>query len=244
MSGEECRQAYHEAGHAVAAHAQGLPFRFATIGPVAAVPPHRRYYRLPHWCAYGEHEEGARQLLRPKYAVAALAGPIAEEKIGGARDEDAVAEDLHAVRELLSEVLGTNRSSFPRTRGLAERIIADYWCGVAALADALIDRQRLTAREVRELLDSVLPAEQVEAAQREAKAFARIRDREAMRTRHAAIRERLLEIAVSGQRPATLRELAARALNADPEHVVYAQVEEVRRLAEELGYRFRVVEQD
>ena len=111
MSGEERRQAYHEAGHAVAAHAQGLPCRFATTGPVAAVPPHRRYYDLPHWCAYGAEAKGAQQLLRPKCAIAALAGPVAEEKIGGARDQDAVEEDLRAAREQLSEVLGTDRSS-------------------------------------------------------------------------------------------------------------------------------------
>ena len=136
------RKAYHEAGHAAAAYGHGLPFRSASLLPVEARPPHRRYCELPHWRRYGYHDgDGLREPLG-RYVVTSLSGPVAEERVAGDWDKAAANEDLRHARRHNARRRGELLANLTRAWGTTERVVEDHWAAIKVLARIIHEGRR------------------------------------------------------------------------------------------------------
>ena len=154
--------AYHEAGHAVVAHAHHVRIRAITIRPQddalgQVAVKHPRWF-LP------ELNSGADRSRVVGYAidvaVVVFAGPAAERLFTGRHNHLGADFDYQAVGQLAANLCGSERQRRAMLRWL--RITADEVValdhireGIEAVAQALTERQRLTAGQVREVLLSM-----------------------------------------------------------------------------------------
>ena len=149
--------AYHEAAHAVVAHALGVKLKSATI-----VPPAVQGGELPHRSPLRglklEIDGTERTRLDAQHAIAVcLAGFIAHRRqrpqtwreFQGRSDvEEAFDLALRAYGsgELASSMIA---AVLHQTIGLVQR----RWGDIEVVAAALLDRRKLTGREIDQLLD-------------------------------------------------------------------------------------------
>lgn len=147
--------AFHEAGHAVVASAQGVGIEYATI----------------------EHEEGERGRIAldqepgllasvagmERLIRVSLAGPIAQQRACGdaAIDQERAGADMIIVRALFIVISGGNVAGFPqfitRLRAETEALIFEplNWARMLSVAAALVERRMLTGEELHDVINAV-----------------------------------------------------------------------------------------
>jgi uncharacterized protein YjbI with pentapeptide repeats len=165
--------AYHEAGHAVAAHVLGIRFTAVSIVPseryqgcLKIEPSGWKTWVRPGGCDGLTREQAERQIL------VYLAGSAAErlvnpEKAGGSRIDDLEASSL--VREIIGRAVAYHNRSIDRAwkqaaaayldymRLLAEELIHFHRRAVRALAQALLADQEIDAIRVGEIISAAVP---------------------------------------------------------------------------------------
>jgi len=152
--------AYHEAGHAVAAHHEHMRFRSVTIRPGAGNLGHLAY-RMPGWFQPDVEADARHRRLVERDARVSFAGPAAEARFKGRHNWRGASDDLDQAVSLLGYVCGSNgeleayvRLIRMQAQGLMER----HWDEVQAVAEALLERECLTAAEVAAVIDRVFDA--------------------------------------------------------------------------------------
>ena len=147
--------ALHEAGHAIAAWAQGIGIDYVTI----------------------EHQEGATGRIaieqEPKLLASTasmermiricLARQIAQQRACGDTriDEEKAGADMIIVRALFLQIVGGQIKEFPRfiarLRAETETLVFEpmNWAWMLSVADALAERRTLTSEELRRVVDAV-----------------------------------------------------------------------------------------
>jgi hypothetical protein len=159
--------AYHEAGHVVASHQFEFKIKQVTIVPtdyvIARVTP-RSYVRLRslEW----DTSTGKRLDRYHNHIVILLAGPEAQRHFNLHTVRYYSSEersDYHRVRELLYRLHGENKESsyaFKYLRERARNLVTNplNWSLIEALANALLERQTLSADEVFEVFKERLDA--------------------------------------------------------------------------------------
>lgn len=89
-----------------------------------------------------------------------VAGVVAEAMISGREGWDESSEDLDAAVRLAMKVVDDCDRILPfldQVRSHAEDLLRSNWIAVETLAEALIDRRRMTGEEVRRLLAPLVP---------------------------------------------------------------------------------------
>jgi ATP-dependent Zn protease len=151
--------AYHEAGHAVVAHAQHVKIRAVTIRPQddalgQVVVKHPRWF-LPELNAGSE--KGRVLSYAIDVAVVIFAGPAAERLFTGRHNHVGADFDYQTVGSLAANLCGSERQRRAMLRWLrvtADELVASDRIreGIEAVAQSLIKRQRLTSGEVNEVI--------------------------------------------------------------------------------------------
>ena len=156
--------AYHEAGHAVAAHMQGYRLRAVSI---VATQGRLGYCRLASPGLETLLERAPRgRGLTPTHAVhlhalvvISLSGSAALRLAGlsvGSESDDVTARRL--IQRLLGVNLGEQESGdrlLARLTGEAETLLRTHWNAVERVAEALLWFRALSGQRVHDLVDSV-----------------------------------------------------------------------------------------
>jgi ATP-dependent Zn protease len=157
LSREE-RAAYHEAGHAVAAFAEG---RIRRIKNVTIAAPHENGGTLSdmeHWPtpALPSNDRSARTRLRLEAEIIILlGGDIAERRAAGRHSYPGVRADYNRATDLASRACGNERQEAPFLRWLlvrTEDLITLHWCAVQELAAELLKYKTLNGEHVRAII--------------------------------------------------------------------------------------------
>lgn len=143
--------AYHEAGHAVAAHALGVEVEGVSIvedeGSLG-----RSTTPLPE--NFDLSGEGADAVLE-NHLITGVAGAASEELLTGELSE-LTGKDLEGVVELLMSLSDTGASvkvDSEEALDKAKSILRDNWSSVQALAEALLEHEELDREGVLEVLE-------------------------------------------------------------------------------------------
>jgi uncharacterized protein YjbI with pentapeptide repeats len=165
--------AYHEAGHAIAAHVLGIRFTAVTIVPseryqgcLKIEPSGWKNWVRPGGCDGLTREQAERQIL------IYLAGSAAERLVNPEKGGGSWVDDLEAsflVHEILGESVAWRSRSVQRAwkqaiasyldymRCLAEELIHSHRRAVRALAKALLTDQEIDAARVGEIITAAVP---------------------------------------------------------------------------------------
>jgi Peptidase family M41 len=158
------RVAWHEAGHTVAGQRLGIRVRSVSIVPEGRSGGrtdvcYPRWWRNAPAETVTPHREG--MILR--YAIMTLAGLAAEEHKTGQRNLDGAWADLNengGVYDCLDVLGGCQHAALKwlldRARLLLDR--PEVWCQVQAVADALLARETLREKEIRQVTVAALEA--------------------------------------------------------------------------------------
>jgi hypothetical protein len=159
------RIAYHEAGHAAAAWASGLPIRYVTIAPDQETET--LGHMMPGKNPAGFHPDrnmsaNARDRIE-RQLICTFAGPEAEARFAGRRSRIHASGDHHQAVDLASRVYfdGEQLRLYLRLQQLSARALIGQtwvWQAVEALACALLQRTRINAGEARKIMiDATAP---------------------------------------------------------------------------------------
>jgi ATP-dependent Zn protease len=151
--------AYHEAGHAVMAQLCGQQL---TEVEIVGDEEHTGSVRS---LRFVDEEGSSRDPAIPTAPVerrllCTVAGMVAENLVTGHRELDESCEDLDAAVQLAMKVVGDCERVIPYlevVREHTEDLLRRNWDAVEALADALVERRRMSGEEVRRLLAPLLP---------------------------------------------------------------------------------------
>jgi ATP-dependent Zn protease len=140
--------AYHEAGHAVAALAQGRPVMRVSVLPNDAFAGR---------CEFGKGTFRPSEDWLEREILIALGGIVAEAKHTGALAWDAAASDLVSVRRLLIQRFGERRAERFQRRLLAktEHLLTDegHWKAIQLIAADLVRLGTISGRAARHLFE-------------------------------------------------------------------------------------------
>ena len=143
--------AYHEAGHAVAAHVLGIE-----VEDVSIVEDHSSLGRsispLPE--DFDPYAEGAEEIMK-SHLVAGVAGAASEELLSGELSS-ITGDDLEGTTKLLMSLAGIGAQRQEDGQWVLERaksILRDNWGSVQALAEALLQHEELDREQIRAVLD-------------------------------------------------------------------------------------------
>ena len=128
--------AFHEAGHAVAAFALGVPVRLASIVPDEDGAPHVIWAKIQDFCWQNR-------------VIILLAGGIAQRH-HNPESRRGDADDLQQAVDTIDRLARPNdhRKWFAALAQEAEDIITRWWPAVEALAEALMQQRTMSGREV------------------------------------------------------------------------------------------------
>ena len=147
--------AFHEAGHAVAAWAQGVGLDYATIGHEEGATGRIALEQEPGLLG---SIAGMERLIR-----ISLAGPMAQQRACGDTeiDQEKAGADMIIVRALFLVISGGKIDSFPqfiaRLTAETKALICEpvNWARMLAVADALAERRILTGQELVGVIKAV-----------------------------------------------------------------------------------------
>jgi hypothetical protein len=153
--------AYHEAGHVVFAMAQGRP----VIEVAVADDGDGENFG---GTVYGPRPESDLSFRERVWnaATLALAGPVAEVIATGIENPEGAADDLADARRLALLVCKNDADAavwLADVRRHLDRLTRGAWCVIEPVAEALIERRRLSGEEVRQvILDAPEPEPEAE----------------------------------------------------------------------------------
>ena len=164
--------AYHEAGHAVAAHVLGRKIVSVSVEPDADEGSGGRLTLTQEWWPGDNYEPGSLLALNAEHPyeywiTILLAGGIAQ-RIGTGTEPafgHTVDDHTRAAEIALSAVdIAPEPSDISalqkRARLRTEKLIEDHWGAVEALTTALLERQTLSGEEVRQVIADALTGSQ------------------------------------------------------------------------------------
>jgi hypothetical protein len=154
--------AHHEAGHMVIGHRLGLELASVDVLPDHEGGNGHTVFNTPKWFrpsairAGGPIGERDRDLIEAVVKTF-LAGSVAEARVSGFRNWAAAGFDLDAVaREWLGLLVPPDQleARLETLNAEAEALVAapENWAAIERLAQALLERQRLTGEEARRYL--------------------------------------------------------------------------------------------
>jgi hypothetical protein len=107
------------------------------------------------------HDPGIPTAPTERRLLCIAAGMAAENIVSGRQQWDESCEDLDAAVHLAMKVVGDCERVIPYLEIVREHtddLLRRNWPAVAALADVLVERRRMTGEEVRRLLEPLLPS--------------------------------------------------------------------------------------
>jgi hypothetical protein len=107
-----------------------------------------------------EHDPGIPTAPLERRLLCTAAGMVAESMVSGRRGWDEGCEDLDQAVRLAMQVVGDCERVIPfleMVRDHTEDLLERNWPAVETLAEALMDRGRMSGEEVRRLLTPLLP---------------------------------------------------------------------------------------
>ena len=154
--------AYHEAGHAVVAFHEGIRLTFATIIPTVDTDGMVRYASPFGRSKFDSSRSNADRLKAERYVRATLAGHLAQRRFDrGSLLECHADLDRHNAVCILSPFTTSERelSAWLRLLGIqVEQILEIRWPWVKALAKELMERKKMSGRQMQDCFDNVLKA--------------------------------------------------------------------------------------
>ena len=152
--------AYHEAGHAVMAQLCGR--RLTEVEIVGDEDHSGSVQSLRFADEHGSvHDPALPTAPIERRLLCTAAGMVAENLATGRQEWDESCEDLDAAVHLAMKVVGDCERVVPYleiVREHTEELLRGQWRAVEALADALVERRRMSGEEVRRLLVPLLPS--------------------------------------------------------------------------------------
>jgi hypothetical protein len=147
--------AYHEAGRAVATILMEIE-----IGPEGFSVVPGEGFGMAHLLVElsGKPDLEATDAMRleaEKYAIATLAGMVAQQKYRKSSMHSYYCQsDRHNAADLMSHFVASDRELTAYLNWLqirAEQLVASEWTMIESVAEALIERDRLSAKEAKEI---------------------------------------------------------------------------------------------
>ena len=150
------RVAYHEAGHAVAAFEQGVPFEEVTIIPEGGMSRHLRRGDFGRTFRPDARAGRGREQIEADIIVT-FAGPAAEAKFGGRRNLVAARGDSASAAKLAAQVCTSHEEVVAYVEWLtirAVKLIAGrpQWKAVQAVAASLLENHEISAVDARKII--------------------------------------------------------------------------------------------
>jgi ATP-dependent Zn protease len=170
--GQLSRTAYHEAGHAVMAYEFGHATHHVTIVPDREVGSlgHHQSAPFPAWLKPDIEINSRTEKRIEQEILVRLAGMAAEQKFCGRNNWKGAGSDFHSAIDMASYVFGMGKlldkyMSFMVERARAQMSHPRIWVQVEAVAEALLKRQTLSGKQIREICRDAILAK-IEQARR------------------------------------------------------------------------------
>jgi hypothetical protein len=154
--------AYHEAGHAVVAWALGVRFKHVTIKQTKKRGGYLHIGLKPDWMFKFNWErfEDGLSPRQHKYIenqiMISFAGATAQLEFTGKDDPDGCVEDFSDIERWLKFIDHENPPPFASCKSHAVRtkeLVKECWPLIVAVADALVDRERLAYNEFLNIVE-------------------------------------------------------------------------------------------
>ena len=144
------RTAYHEAGHAVAAHRLGIEVKFATI-----LPDHDSAGFVSHGDLFCDRGLGSDRANLERAIKICLAGPLAEARFYPRYRRPRGSQDYDCASGLARYLAGSaGEREFIRYQERQTRALLDrYWGDVERVARALLEHDQLSVNQVRDIIE-------------------------------------------------------------------------------------------
>jgi ATP-dependent Zn protease len=147
--------AYHEAGHVVVGHRLGVELASVDILSDGQGGNGHTVFNVPRWFRPSATMDERRRRYAEAVVTTFLAGPIAEARVAGFHNLEGSGYDLDAVaREWLRLLEPPERyeAQLDELTAEAEKLVDENWPAIERLAQALLERRRLTGAEALQLL--------------------------------------------------------------------------------------------
>jgi ATP-dependent Zn protease len=147
--------AYHEAGHVVGGHRLGVELASVDILRDGEGGNGHTVFNVPPWFRPGANLDDRRRRYAEAVVTTFLAGPIAEARVAGFPNLQGSGYDLDAVAREWLRLLEPPKRYEVRLKELtarAEALVEENWPAIERLAQALLERRRLTGAEALQLL--------------------------------------------------------------------------------------------
>ena len=147
--------AYHEAGHVAAGHRLGVELASVDILRDGEGGNGHTVFNVPSWFRPSAQLDERRRRYAEAVVTTFLAGPIAEARVAGFHNLEGSGYDLDAVaREWLRLLEPPERHAarLDQLTAQAENLVDADWPAIERIAQALLERRRLTGAEALELL--------------------------------------------------------------------------------------------
>lgn len=150
--------AFHEAGHAVVAHALGRAFTRVSVIAEGDTLGRCSFRRPGPWFRPDERVDGATRRRLEERIMISLAGPEAEAMVSGEYDGEAAEEDVARAFRDATFATGCEEEAWAylgwlrlRTLNLMKR--DGLWQPIGALANELLVKRQLPYRDARRVIE-------------------------------------------------------------------------------------------
>ena len=145
--------AHHEAGHAVASWWLGVKFKYVTGAPAADSFGHLKP-RYPKWFQPDADSSDRVRLHIEQDIIIGFAGQLAQAKFRGERPRYGMHGDNRQAVDMASYRGGSTKTTEAYLRYCwcaSEDLVSMRWREIQAVADALLERQTISYKEVIEV---------------------------------------------------------------------------------------------